>query len=866
MGLLRKAALVASITTSLTIFILTAPGTHAQGAVVQGPAVHHYHLPVQSLAASLQEVALASGVSVGVASGLVADHRAPALEGDFTPQAALVALLAGSGLHARQLGNGLVIEADEVRGGSSARPGEGDPAILVTGSRIRGAPVASPVITLDQSAMREAGATSLGDVMRDLPQSFGGGQNPGIGINVPTASGTNVGGASTINLRGLGSDATLTLLNGHRLAYNGTRQGIDLSALPFGIIDRVEVVADGASALYGSDAVAGVANILLKRDYQGLETSANIGASTDGGNFRQQYGAVAGRKWASGGFVAAYEYASNTNIMSNSRAYAVSRPGVIIFPAMRHHAAALSGHQSLTDTLTLEVDALFNKRWSLGGYATNNAGDWSLSHADTRSTSRSGAIAPSLKWDLPHGWRLSLAGVYGTETVTLYNGIFTGANLTSSASGCYCNTGSSVELAGDGRLFTLPAGPATLAMGGGYRYNSLQLFRAAGSASNIDASQDSFYAYGEVSLPLIAPQQGVRGIDRLNLSGAVRYERYPGVASVATPKLGIIYAPFEDMTIKGSWGRSFRAPTLFQQYSAQSVILYPVTSLGGTGYPSGSTAMLLTGGNPSLRPERAETWTASLEYRPHQLPGLHLQLGYFSTIYKDRIVTPITYTAQSLTNPLYASLVSLSPGSAAASAASGNPLLFTNLTGAAFDPARVVAIVNGTSLNAGRQTIHGIDMLADYRTRLGKDGGQLTMLGNIAYLSSSQQLLPGAVGAALAGTLFNPPHWRGRGSISWSSGAITLNATTSYIGGVEDTRFNPRVKISGMVTQDMTARYAFGPKSGILRGTTLSLSVQNLFDSHPATIATTAYYDTAYDSTNYSPVGRYIGMGVTRAW
>jgi hypothetical protein len=143
------------------------------------------------------------------------------------------------------------------------------------------------------------------------------------------------------------------------------------------------VVADGASALYGSDAVAGVANILLKRDYQGLETSANIGASTDGGNFRQQYGAVAGRKWASGGFVAAYEYASNTNIMSNSRAYAVSRPGVIIFPAMRHHAAALSGHQSLTDTLTLEVDALFNKRWSLGGYATNNAGDWSLSHADT---------------------------------------------------------------------------------------------------------------------------------------------------------------------------------------------------------------------------------------------------------------------------------------------------------------------------------------------------------------------------------------------------------------------------------------------------------------------------------------------------
>jgi outer membrane receptor protein involved in Fe transport len=61
--------------------------------------------------------------------------------------------------------------------------------------------------------------------------------------------------------------------------------------------------------------------------------------------------------------------------------------------------------------------------------------------------------------------------------------------------------------------------------------------------------------------------------------------------------------------------------------------------------------MLLTGGNADLKPERAETWSASLEFQPRQIPGLRVQLSYFATLYKNRIVTPITYTAQSLSNP-----------------------------------------------------------------------------------------------------------------------------------------------------------------------------------------------------------------------
>src|SRR3546814_6079331 len=82
-------------------------------------------------------------------------------------------------------------------------------AIIVTGSRIRNVPVASPVITLDQESIRDSGQSTVADAVRTIPQNFGGGQNPGIGFNVPEASGADVGGGSSVNLRGLGSDATL---------------------------------------------------------------------------------------------------------------------------------------------------------------------------------------------------------------------------------------------------------------------------------------------------------------------------------------------------------------------------------------------------------------------------------------------------------------------------------------------------------------------------------------------------------------------------------------------------------------------------------------------------------------------------------
>lgn len=823
-----------------------------------------YNLPAQDLGAALRQVGREAGTEVIFQAQTVEGKHVHALRGNFTVKRAVDDLLEGTELKAiLQEGAILIMGRSE---GASNSVSSTSSDIVVTGSRIRGAPIASPIIVLGHKDMDERGQTTLGDVMRGLPQDFGGGQNPGVALSVPAAGGVNIAGASTANLRGLGSDATLTLLNGHRLAYNASRQGIDLSSVPFGMVDRIEVVADGASALYGSDAVAGVVNVILKRDYEGLQVSANLGGATDGGNFQQQYGVVTGRKWSNGGIFAAYEYGQNRDIFSQQRSFTSGRPNIIIYPAMHHHAAAISAHQALTDTLTFEVDALYNKRWTESGVTLSPDGSWYASRQETYSSSRSGAIAPSLKLQLGKNWRLALSGVYGTETVHDTNNLYTGSTLSGSYPSCYCNAGKSVELAADGRLLDLPGGPVKLAAGAGYRTNRMNFYAGPTATNNFIGSQSSTYVYGELSVPVVSPAQNIAWIDHLNLSGALRYERYPGIGSVATPKLGIIYAPIADISIKGSWGRSFRAPTLYQQHQGVYSGVYTAASRGGSGYSTTATALFVAGGNVNLKPERAESWAATLDFTPHQIPGLHLEGSYFSTIYKDRIVTPITYSTQALSTAAYAPWVDRSPTSSEISSIVGSSTSFTNYAGSTFNPSNVAAIIYNTNINAGRQTIHGLDMLVDYKTSLGQDAGNLRLSGNVAYLVSHQQLIAGAATTQLAGTLFNPPHWRGNASLSWGKGGFNLNTVTTVIGGVTDARTTTPIRLGGMVTQDVTARYAFAAGRGFLHGLAVSLTVQNLLNDKPPVIATSIYYETSFDSTNYSSIGRYIGMGVTKSW
>lgn len=817
------------------------------------------HLPGQDMAASLLAIGKATDTEILFQPADVRHLTAPALDGTYSAQEAVRVILSHSGLEV-EIRQGSIF----IRKNRSGQAEGSDDGIIVTGSRIRGAPPTSPVITLSQSELLAQNKTSMGEAIRDIPQNFNGGQSAGIGRNVPQGSGSYLGAGTGLNLRGLGGDATLTLLNGQRLSYNASLQSIDISTLPIGMIDRIEIVADGASALYGSDAVAGVANIVLKRDMKGLITSAHVGVPTDGGGVQQQYNLVTGSKWASGGFILGYEYGQSEAITASDRPYAATRsPGLTLYPSLKHHSLVLSGHTALASNLELAADALYSKRWSYMAYALTSAGNVLASGGDFANDSDSFTLAPSLKYRLG-AWKFALSGTYGLDQSHYRGSSFSGGVNTYPTYGCYCNEANSVELSADGALLNLPAGEARVAMGGGLRTNFFHAYRTLGTAQNIAVSQQDYYAYGELSVPLVSPDMGVTGIDRLNLSAALRYDNYPGVGKVSTPKLGLIYAPSPDIDIKGSWGRSFKAPTLFQQYNSLGVTAWGAANAGGTGYPSTASVLLLTGGNPNLKPERAETWSATAALHPRALEGAQLEVSFFRVDYRDRIVAPITYLTQSLSNPIYADLVDLNPSDAAKAAVLANAGAFSNALGRTYYPADVVAIVHDNSTNASSQKIYGVDATARYKHSFDKDRS-LTFNLRASYLHSIQKLSELQPTTTLAGTLFNPPHVRANGGLIWAQPDLTLSTSLNYTGGLNDTRTARTARIGAMMTWDLAATWSPQKAHGPLHGMAFALSVTNALNATPTPISSLTY-ETPYDSTNYTPFGRVVGLTVSRQW
>jgi len=855
---MRLHSILRASTASLAVTLLTslAIPADARDRIV-------YHLPAQSLADTLRAIATQSGRSIIAPADLIRGKAAAMVEGPLSVDEAVAAALAGSGLRARHVVGGYVVESLLEAADPDASQSDD---IVVTGSRIRGAAPSSTVITRTSTMMRDAGQTDLGSVVRAIPQSFGGGQNPGIGSNVPTASGIDVSGGSSINLRGLGSDATLTLLDGHRLAYNASRQSIDVSAIPINAVDRLEIVPDGSSALYGSDAVAGVANIILKRDYRGVEIGARIAGASDGGSFQQQYDALAGTTWSSGALLVAYDHADNAALLSDQRSYTKgSANGLSLLPAMRRDSALVTGRQALTDTLTFSIDALFSSRTSDQQSPANAEGDFATSGQFYTARDRSWAVIPSLAWSMGGGWRSTFSADYGKERVDVTNVSCVSAVCALASAGYYRNNARSVDAGADGPLFALPGGSAKLAVGAGYRAIGFRRDDGPGGPANTAHTQDSYFAYGEVDLPLVGPAQAVPLLDRVDVSAALRYERYPGIGEVATPRFGLTLAPSSDVSVRASWGRSFRAPTLFQQYQPGVVYLYPAAPLGGAGQPATAAALLKLGGNPGLKPERARTWSVGLDLHPRALGGARLQISYFDVDYRDRIVVPITFLNQALSSSLYAGQVVNGPSESAQQAVIAAASTFSNFTGRAYDPAAVVAIIDNANRNAGRQHARGIDILADDTIALGPDQ-RLRLAVNASYLESDQQLSAAQPVTQLAGAIFNPPHWRGTATVTWSLKDLTVTGAVYRIGGVSDVRQQPVVGVHGMTTVDLTIGYDLAKSWGALGGTRITGSAQNLFNAKPDTIMIDAGYEAPYDSTNYSPLGRLLSIGISKSW
>lgn len=275
-------------------------------------------IAAQSLRTALDQFAKQTGLQVVYAgAGIVNGERAPAVAGTLPPDAILARLLAPSGLQYKFVNArtvtvfraGLSHASGEqgtagTKAGASAEPAAGasiriNPSsaaakaatlgtITVTGTNLENVNPASPLIVIDAEQIKAGGYSSIVDVLRHLPQNFSSrtSTSQAMGETEYGSSYLPISaiGSDSINLRGLGDRSTLILVNGHRIAGSAQGQGAytDISSIPLSQVERIEIVTDGASAIYGADAVAGVVNIILKKKYEGTVVEVRRENSSSG--------------------------------------------------------------------------------------------------------------------------------------------------------------------------------------------------------------------------------------------------------------------------------------------------------------------------------------------------------------------------------------------------------------------------------------------------------------------------------------------------------------------------------------------------------------------------------------------------------
>ncbi len=196
--------------------------------------------------------------------------------------------------------------------------------IVSTGTSIRGvAATGSPSTRLDTEEMKAAGAAQASEILRTLPQvlNFGADESRSSSTGGAQDAAANSTAVRSVNLRGIGGEATLLLVNGRRMPASGVIKSIpDVDLIPSAAFSRIEVVADGASAIYGSDAVAGVVNLITQRPRDGAETTLRFGGAdgTDQFVFSQTYG----KTWEGGGLFFAFEDYRRSNLSGADRDFA----------------------------------------------------------------------------------------------------------------------------------------------------------------------------------------------------------------------------------------------------------------------------------------------------------------------------------------------------------------------------------------------------------------------------------------------------------------------------------------------------------------------------------------------------------------
>jgi len=453
----------------------------------------------------------------------------------------------------------------------------------------------------------------------------------------------------------------------------------------------------------------------------------------------------------------------------------------------------------------------------------------------------------------------------------------------------------------NGPLFSLPAGEVKVALGGELAYNRQHLINGSNTAYPDDPTNNSYAvtndstvhrstasAFAELFIPVIGSDMNIPLMQELNVNAAVRYDDYSDFGDTTNPKIGATWMVNDAVSIRGSWGTSFRAPSLTDtnpmNFSAALAGVPFANNSGRTDigilYPGFSSAYQIIGANSRLKPETATSWSAGIDIKPVG-SGFRFSATYYNMKYTNQIVAPTI--GLFLSSPENAALYSqyIIPVNNPGTCVNGDPSTYdpvlANFIAAnpalyrisIFGACSVNVILDGRSANAATTYQDGLDFQANYMTD--SSIGRWNLGLNVTkILNQKLQTVVGGKKQDVLDTYYYPVSLRGRAQIGWSLGRVAANLFVNYVGSYTNTiplSGQPQSKVPSWTTADMGITYSVPPGGSALGGLRLAVNVQNLTNEDPPLVLTqsgTSY--SAFDASNASIYGRTVSIQITKAF
>jgi len=727
-------------------------------------------------------------------------------------------------------------------------------AAAVTGTHIRGtADSAFPISIYNRDVIEASGAGTLQQFIQLIPQNFNGGASENTVISV-TGGGNavNVVSGTGVNLRGLGNDSTLVLVNGHRVAPGNLFGNFaDLASIPLYAVERVEVVTDGASAIYGSDAVGGVVNIILGRNLDGAETRARYGRVTSGSTHETEVGQTFGHGWDTGSALLIYDFWDRSPLDASSRDYTQSAPQpFMLLPEQVRHSAFLSLEQALSSGIQLFADGTFSHRSTY----VDSSSSQGVQRANSAINTYAGSAGARV--ELARGAQLEVSGSYSASN-TRYESVFAG--IGTQVDEQVDSSILSFDAKVDGHAFSIPAGDVRFAVGGQFRRENFDS-RDLLALSEFDPHRNVAAGFVELRVPLVGAGHGSSTANRLELTLAGRAEHYSDFGSTTNPQVGLMWRPVDDLKVRATYGTSFRAPLLndVNPVPFQVVPVPEFDPLSG----DVTNSMVVFGGNPDLQPEKARTWTAGLDYSSQLLPGFRASATYYNIRFSDVVTDPEfsvdildALRQEAILGP---AIIQRNPSAGLVQELAATPG-FANLFD--IDLATIGAIVDSRVHNLSIQRTNGLDLDAAWTNPMAVGNVELGVNGTYIFGFDNEFTREAPIVSALD-TAYNPVKLRMRARAVIRRGGMTVASFLNYTDSYADaTSGSP---IASWTTVDVTLKYLFNADSGPLADLSLLVAANNLMDRSPPFVLNSVGIN--FDGANANALGRVISIQLAKRW